>query len=76
VLDAPAPIIGLYSNGKRFGADLALRDRSGSAIGTMNVGYAYNDGDDKKVLEAKAVALRDEIQARIGDASTLGDIDP
>ena len=76
VLDARAPIIGLYSNGKRFGADLALRDRSGTAIGTMNVGYAYNDGDDKKVLEAKAVALRDEIQARIGDASTLGDIDP
>jgi iron complex outermembrane receptor protein len=76
VLDAPSPITGLYSNGKRFGVDLAMRDRSGAAIGTMNVGYAYRDGDDRKALEAKAVALRDEIQARIGDASTLGEIDP
>ena len=76
VLDAPAPITGLYSNGKRFGVDLPVRDRSGAAVGTMNVGYAYRDGEDKKALEAKAVALRDEIQARIGDASTLGEIDP
>jgi iron complex outermembrane receptor protein len=76
VLDAAAPITGLYSNGKRFGVDLAVRNRNGVAIGTMNVGYAYRDGEDRKALEAKAVALRDEIQARIGDAATLGEIDP
>ena len=76
VLDAPAPITGVYSNGKRFGVDLALRDRSGAAIGTMNVGYAYNGTEDTKPLLARAVALRDEIQTRIVAMPALEEIDP
>ena len=63
VLDSVAPATGVYSNGKRFGVDLALRDATGAAIGTMNVGY--RNGSDTKALLAQAVALRDELQTRI-----------
>lgn len=76
VLDAPAPITGVYSGGKRFGVDLPIRDRSGAAIGTMNVGYAYHGTGDTKTLVAHAVALRDELQARIAATPALDEIDP
>jgi len=76
VLDSPTPITGVYSNGRRFGIDLALRDRAGAAIGTMNVGYAYRSGDDTKELVEKAVGLRAELQSRIAAVPALEDIDP
>ena len=76
VLDAPAPIPGLYSNNKRFGVDLPVKDAKGAAIGTMNVGYAYGGSEDKKALEAKAVALRDEIQTRLAAIQAPEEIDP
>jgi len=76
VLDARAPITGVYSNGKRFGVDLPIRDRSGIAIGTMNVGYAYGGAKDAKALVAHAVALRDELQASIAATPALEEIDP
>lgn len=76
VLDAPGPITGVYSNGKRFGVDLPIHDRTGAAIGTMNVGYAYRGAEENKRLVAHAVALRDELQARIAATPALGEIDP
>ena len=76
VLDAPAPIPGLYSNNKRFGVDLAVKDAKGAAIGTMNVGYAYSGSEDKNALEAKAVALRDEVQTRLAAIPAPEEIDP
>ncbi len=76
VLDATAPITGVYSNGKRFGVDLPIRNRSGIAIGTMNVGYAYSGTQDAKALVAHAVALRDELQSRIVATPALEEIDP
>ena len=76
VLDAPAPIPGLYSNNKRFGVDLPVKDAKGVAIGTMNVGYAYSGSEDKKTLEAKAVALREEIQTRLAAIQAPEEIDP
>src|SRR5439155_515652 len=76
VLDSPNPTTGVYSNGKRFGVDLALRDRAGAAIGTMNVGYPYREGEDTRPLLAQAVALRDEMQARIAAAPKLDELDP
>jgi len=76
VLDSPTPIPGVYSNGKRFGVDLALRDRSGAPIGTMNVGYAYRNGEDTKLLLAHAVALRDELQECIAATPALDELDP
>ena len=76
VLDAPAPIPGLYSNDKRFGVDLPVKDAKGAAIGTMNVGYAYSGSEDRKALEAKAVALRGEIQTRLAAIHAPEEIDP
>ncbi len=76
VLASTAPTTGLYSNGKRFGVDMVLKDRAGAAIGTMNVGYAYRAGDDTKAMTASAVDLRDELQGRIAAAPGLAEIDP
>lgn len=76
VMDSKAPNTGVYSGGKRFGVDLALHDRSGALIGTMNVGYAYSGKEDPKALTARAVALRDDLQARIDPAQPLDEIDP
>ena len=76
ILSATEPATGLYSNGKRFGVDLPLRDRSGNTIGTMNVGYAYTPGDDQGALTRKAVALRDELALRIASSDQLDELDP
>jgi hypothetical protein len=76
IFNASEPSTGLYSGGKRFGVDLQLRDRAGRTIGTMNVGYAYADGDDQKALLARAVSLRDELQQGIASAEQLGELDP
>jgi len=76
VLDSASPTTGVYSNGKRFGIDLVLRDRAGVVIGTMNVGYAYREGADTQPLLAQAAALRSELQARIGAAPKLDELDP
>ena len=76
VLDSTAPTTGVYSNGRRLGVDLALRDRAGTAIGTMNVGYAYRAGDDAKTWVASALALRDELQLRIAAGPVLDEVDP
>ncbi|CAM4031250.1 hypothetical protein [Roseateles saccharophilus] len=76
VMDSREPNTGVYSGGKRFGVDLALHDRSGAAIGTMNVGYAYSGKEDTKALTARAMALRDDLQARIDPAKPLDEIDP
>ena len=77
VLDSTAPTTGVYSNGKRFGVDLALHDKTGTPIGTMNVGYAYRNGEDTKSLLAQAISLRDEIQGRIAASPVvLEELDP
>jgi hypothetical protein len=76
VLASTTPTTGVYSNGKRFGVDMALRDRSGVAIGTMNVGYVYRNADEAKEQLAQALALRDELQARIAAAPVLDELDP
>jgi len=76
IFDASEPATGIFSNGKRFGADLQLHDRSGRKIGTMNVGYAYREGDDRAALLARAVRLRGEMQERIESADRLAELDP
>lgn len=76
VLESTTPNTGVYSNGKRFGVDLSLRDRNGNPIGTMNVGYAFHNGQDPAPLLAQAVALRDELQQRIAATPALDELDP
>jgi hypothetical protein len=76
IFQSTEPVTGIYSNGKRFGVDLQLRDAGDRVIGTMNVGYAYREGDDPKALLAKALALRAELQKRIPSADSLQELDP
>lgn len=76
VLESKAPITGVYSNGHRFGVDMALHDRSGAPIGTMNVGYALKNGQDTKPLVNQALALREELQHRIAATPALEELDP
>jgi hypothetical protein len=76
IFGASQSATGIYSNGKRFGVDLQLRDASGKTIGTMNVGYAYQAGDNQAGLLAEAEHLRDELQKRIPSAERLQDLDP
>lgn len=76
VLESKTPNTGVYSGGTRFGVDLALHDRQGAVIGTMNVGYAYTSGEDTKALTARALALRDELQSRIDASQPLDEVDP
>lgn len=75
VLAATAPATGVYSNGKRFGVDLPLHDGQGLAVGTMNVGYAYQAGADTGALVAQSLKLREEIQRRL-DTGPLDALDP
>ncbi|HXN14992.1 MAG TPA: hypothetical protein VN878_01360, partial [Usitatibacter sp.] len=76
IFQSSAPATGVYSNGKRFGVDLQLRDATGKTIGTMNVGYAFKQGDDQKRLLGKAEALRDELGKRITSVEALDELDP
>lgn len=57
--------------GNRFEVELVLHDRAGANIGALGVVYAYRQGADKAALEAKAVAVRDEMAGRIESAAQL-----
>lgn len=76
VLESPEPRTGIYAGGKRFGADLQLRDGAGKPIGTLNVGYAFRQGDDEKALLRKAERLRDDLASRIPSVDRLDELDP
>jgi hypothetical protein len=76
ILDSTEPVSGIYSNGKRLGVDLQLRDAAGRVVGTMNVGYAHREGDDRAALLTKALQLREELQPQIPSAESLAELDP
>ena len=76
VLASAAPNTGIYSDGKRFGVDLALHDRAGAVIGTMNVGYAWHEGADGEALVRHALALRQRLEAQIAPGQALDALDP
>ena len=76
VVDTGQPIAGVYSQGKRYGVELPLRDAAGKTIGALSVGFPYREGDDQKMLGAKAEKLRDELQTRIPSIQALVELDP
>ena len=57
--------------GNRFEVEMQLKDRSGNVIGAASVVYAYRNGDDKKALEARAVAIKNALEKRIPDSASL-----
>jgi len=76
VIESGVADIGIFSGGKRFGATLPLRDHAAKVIGSVAVGYAYQQGADPKALAAKAQRLRDELQKEIPSAEKLNELDP
>ena len=57
--------------GSRFEVELVLRDAAGANIGALGLVFPYGAGDDKEVLEKKAVAIRDGLARRILDGASL-----
>jgi hypothetical protein len=58
-------------SGDRFEVELVLRDAAGKAIGAIAIVFSYKAGDDKKALEERAEAIRDELSKQIEGAAAL-----
>jgi hypothetical protein len=76
VINSGEPIVGVYGEGKRFGAELPLRDGANRTVGALSVGFRYKSGDDQKALLSKAEKVRDELQKRIPSVDSLVELDP
>ena len=50
--------------GNHFEVECTLQDKAGKTIGAVGIVFSYKDGDDKKALEKKALAIRDEMKAK------------
>ena len=59
------------SNGKRYEVELVLRDASGRNIGALGTVFRYTAGDDKAALNARAIAIRDEMARAIPRVTAL-----
>src|ERR1700736_7084209 len=57
--------------GKRFEVELVLRDVAGTNLGALGLVFPYQNGDDKKALEKKAIGIRDWLAKRILNAANL-----
>jgi hypothetical protein len=58
-------------SGDRFEVELVLRDASGKSIGAIAIVFPYTAGDDKKVLEQRAEAIRDDLGRQIAGVAVL-----
>ncbi|MBV8580908.1 MAG: hypothetical protein JOZ86_09750 [Candidatus Eremiobacteraeota bacterium] len=58
-------------NGKRYEVELVLENAQKANIGALGVVFPYKDGDDKTALNARAVAIRDEMARAISSAASL-----
>jgi hypothetical protein len=59
------------SNGKRYEVELVLRDATGRNIGALGTVFRYTAGDDKAALNARAIAIRDEMARAIPRVAAL-----
>src|ERR1700730_14548423 len=62
--------------GKRFEVELVLRDVAGTNLGALGLVFPYQNGDDKKALEKKAIGIRDWLAKRILNAANLVEYHP
>ena len=65
------PNLEVNSTGKRFESEMQLHDRAGNVIGAVGVVFAYNKGDDKEALHARAEKIKAELEKRIPDSAAL-----
>ena len=59
------------TNGKRDELELVLRDAAGRNIGALGTVFRYTAGDDKAALNARAIAIRDEMARAIPRVTAL-----
>lgn len=71
VIQKGATNLEIADDKKRFEVELPLNDAKGRRIGALGVVLAYKDGDDKEALHRHAIAIRDEMAARIPSAAAL-----
>jgi hypothetical protein len=76
VVASDEPITGVYAEGKRFGAELPLHDRTGKTIGALSVGFPCKEDDDQKALLASAERIRDELAQETPSIAALVELDP
>lgn len=57
--------------GTRFEVELAMHDVAGDTIGALGLVFPYRQGDSKRALEKKAIAIRDRMAKRILNAASL-----
>ena len=76
VIDTGEVKSAVYGDGKRWGVAMPMYDVTGKTIGAVNVGYAFHEGDDEKVLLRKAAQIRDELKALSKSVAELAALDP
>jgi hypothetical protein len=65
--------------GRRFHAELALRDTSGANVGALDLEFPYHRGDEQAALRQQAELIRDDLARRILNVANLFDpypVDP
>ena len=71
VIDTGETLAKVNRNGDRFEVELILRDASRRPIGALAIVFPYKTGDDPSRFEDRAIAIRDELGARITDVASL-----
>ena len=61
----------LEVNGNRFEVETRLLDANKQTIGAVGIVFRYKPGDDKKALERRGYAIRDELAAKIPSLAKL-----
>ncbi|MFC3651390.1 hypothetical protein ACFONN_07555 [Dyella humi] len=61
----------LEVNGNRFEVETRLLDANKQTIGAVGIVFRYKPGDDKKALERRGYAVRDELAAKIPSLAKL-----
>ena len=71
VIDTGETLSKVNRNGDRFEVELVLHDASRRPIGALAIVFPYKTGDDPSSFEERAIAIRDELGARITDVASL-----
>jgi hypothetical protein len=71
VIEKGATNLEVAEGGERFEVELPLNDAAGRRIGALGTVFAYKAGDDKKALEARAIAIRDALARQIPTSAAL-----
>ena len=68
VIDKGQTNLEVAEGGERFEVELPLNDAHGKRIGALGTVFAYHAGSDKAALQARAIAIRDELARKIPPA--------